>query len=567
MQKIHFSIQIHAAPERVWQILWEDHSYRGWTSVFSEGSRAETDWQAGSKVLFVNQSGDGMVSKIARLVPNELVVFEHIGTLKNGVEEKSEWAGAEEEYRLVKTANGTELIVEMDSEPGFEDYFQEHFPKALKSVKQMAESTKITPFLWFDTRAEEAAQFYTGLFPNSAINNVMRQGESVFTVDFSLAGQRFTALNGGPMFICTPAVSYYVVCDTETEAETLWNALEPGSMVMMPLQAYPWSPKYGWLQDRFGLSWQIFTGSVSETGQKITPALMYTGANAGKAETAIALYTSTFPHSKTTLLSRYGAGGMDPEGTINHAQFLLDGCLFAAMDSAASHGFAFSEANSFIIHCYSQFEVDYYWEKLTANGGEPGQCGWLKDPYGVSWQVVPVQLMQYISDSDPLKAGRAMQAMMQMKKIDIAGLKAAFEGETGVPKVTVSAEIIAPMEKVWEMWTNPEHLMQWNSASDDWHTPSATNDFRVGGMFNSRMEAKDGSMGFDFFGTYTALEPLKHIAYTMGDGRKVEIDFTTNGETTHIREIFEAENENPVEMQQFGWQSILNNFKKYVETH
>jgi predicted 3-demethylubiquinone-9 3-methyltransferase (glyoxalase superfamily)/uncharacterized protein YndB with AHSA1/START domain len=572
MQKINFSVAINATPECVWQILWDDHSYRGWTSIFQEGSYAESDWQEGSKVLFLDGQGKGMVSTIARLVPQEVMSFKHLGVIKDGAEDFStDFGEAYETYFLKKTADGTELVVELDSDPAYTAYFEGVFPSALQLVKSMSEAQKITPFLWFDQDAEAAVQLYTSLFSGSEVKNVMRNGDAVFSIDFNLAGQSFGALNGGPMFKFTPAVSYYVVCNTEAEVEALWNGLAPGGSVLMPLQAYPWSPKYGWLQDRFGLSWQIFMGSVAETGQKITPALLYTGAQAGKAETAIQLYTSVFQHAGINFISRYGAGGNDQEGTVNHAQFLLNGHLFAAMDSNGAHGFTFSEANSFLIRCYSQFEVDYYWEKLTAHGGEPGQCGWLKDPFGVSWQVVPVQLLEYFGHPDQEKAGRAIQAMMQMKKIDIAALKQAFEGNVEVAKaatvITVTAHIIAPIEKVWDCWTNPAHITQWCAASDDWHAPRAENDVRVGGAFTTRMEARDGSFGFDFKGTYTEVAKHEKIAYTAEDGRKVEIWFKANGAETEVIERFEPEQENPYELQQEGWQSILNNFAKYVQGH
>ncbi|MDB4978131.1 MAG: polyketide cyclase [Candidatus Peribacteria bacterium] len=131
--------------------------------------------------------------------------------------------------------------------------------------------------------------------------------------------------------------------------------------------------------------------------------------------------------------------------------------------------------------------------------------------------------------------------------------------------ITVEVVVHAPVAKVWQHWTEPEHIMKWNNASDDWHTPSATNDLREGGTFNCRMEAKDGSMGFDFGGTYTKVVPHKQIEYTIGDGRKVAVSFEEKGEETHVVENFEAETMNSVEMQRGGWQAILNNFKAEVE--
>lgn len=133
--------------------------------------------------------------------------------------------------------------------------------------------------------------------------------------------------------------------------------------------------------------------------------------------------------------------------------------------------------------------------------------------------------------------------------------------------ITVKATINAPVEKVWEYWTKPEHIMQWNNASDDWHTPRAENDLRVDGKFVSRMEAKDGSMGFDFGGVYDEVKENELISYTMDDGRKASVKFSGDGNKTKVTETFEAENMNSIEMQKNGWQAILNNFKKYTEMH
>lgn len=132
-------------------------------------------------------------------------------------------------------------------------------------------------------------------------------------------------------------------------------------------------------------------------------------------------------------------------------------------------------------------------------------------------------------------------------------------------RVTVSATVAKPVADVWKYYTEPRHITQWNAASDDWHSPRAENDLRVGGRFSSRMEAKDGSMGFDFEGIYTAVRNNEHFAYAMGDGRKVEVDFAPAGNGTKVTVVFDAETENPVEMQRGGWQAILDNFKTYAE--
>jgi uncharacterized protein YndB with AHSA1/START domain len=138
--------------------------------------------------------------------------------------------------------------------------------------------------------------------------------------------------------------------------------------------------------------------------------------------------------------------------------------------------------------------------------------------------------------------------------------------ETTVRKtITIETTVNAPVTKVWECWTRPEHITQWNHASDDWHSPHAENDVRKGGRFLFRMEAKDGSFSFDFTGTYGEVKPNLYLEYTMDDGRKASINFTSNGNQTRVVESFEAEDMNSIEMQRGGWQAILDNFKKYTE--
>lgn len=136
---------------------------------------------------------------------------------------------------------------------------------------------------------------------------------------------------------------------------------------------------------------------------------------------------------------------------------------------------------------------------------------------------------------------------------------------TGKPTIKVETTVNAPVEKVWNLYTNPEDVTQWNHASDDWHSPKAENDFRPGGTFVYRMEAKDGSFGFDFSGTYDEIRPYEFIEYTLEDGRKVKIDFGGEGNVTHVVVVFEAEHTHTEELQRSGWQAILDNFKKYVE--
>ncbi len=299
---------------------------------------------------------------------------------------------------------------------------------------------KIIPHLWFDGQAEEAVKFYTSLFKHSSTGAVTRYTKAGFeihqqpegqimTIDFSLDGYKFIALNGGPYFKFTPAISFFVVCTTEAETDELWRQLSDGGMVMMPLDKYEWSDKYGWLSDRYGVSWQIAFGKLEDVGQKITPTLMYVGDQAGRAEEAITLYTSVFEDSSVVGILRYGPGGEDREGTVKHAQFKLDDEVFMAMDSAIPHAFNFNEAISLLVNCETQEEIDYYWDRLSEGGDPKAQvCGWLKDKFGVSWQIAPTELNDMIQDPDPAKLERVTNAYMKMKKFDITELRRAFEG-------------------------------------------------------------------------------------------------------------------------------------------
>jgi predicted 3-demethylubiquinone-9 3-methyltransferase (glyoxalase superfamily) len=292
---------------------------------------------------------------------------------------------------------------------------------------------KITPFLWFNEQAEEAVNFYTSIFKNASIGETARFGDDVpgpkgkvITISFRLAGQDFTALNGGPEFNFTPAVSFFVSCQTEDEIDALWKQLSAGGQIFMEIEKYPFSEKFGWVGDRYGISWQL---SLVGVPQKISPFLTFVGEQYGKAEQAIHFYTSIFKNSSINHIQRYGPGMGETEGNVMHASFLLDGQEFMAIESGLQHEFTFTPAISFVVDCKNQAEVDYFWEKLSA-GGEKGQCGWLTDPYGVSWQVVPTILGELMSDPDAEKAGRVTQAMLKMTKLDIDLLKQAYEASS-----------------------------------------------------------------------------------------------------------------------------------------
>jgi predicted 3-demethylubiquinone-9 3-methyltransferase (glyoxalase superfamily) len=289
---------------------------------------------------------------------------------------------------------------------------------------------KIMPCLWFDNQGEEAARFYTSLFDGSKMGRMARYGEagpgpegSVMTVTFQLEGRDFMAINGGPQYTFTPATSFFVTCATEVEIDVLWRELSKGGQVFMELASYPFSRKFGWAADRFGVSWQL---NLADRGRKITPFLMFVGRQHGKAEEAMKFYASLFPGSSIEQVERYGAGQGETEGTVMHGRFTLSGGEFMAMDSAREHASTFTPAVSFAVDCRTQEEVDDLWKKLS-QGGTEGQCGWLDDRYGVSWQIVPSVLPEMLLDGNAERAKRVMEAMFPMRKLDIAALRRAYE--------------------------------------------------------------------------------------------------------------------------------------------
>lgn len=288
---------------------------------------------------------------------------------------------------------------------------------------------KIIPHLWYDKEAKEAAQFYVSLFENSKIANVISlentpSGDSEI-VSFELAGQRFEAISAGPYFKFNPSISLMVACETVEEVNSKWEALKEGGQALMPLGEYPFNKWYGWIQDRYGLSWQLMLIENNEIGQKITPNLLFSNDACGKAEEAIKYYTDVFTDSSIQVMNKYAPGeAKTPKAKVNFAAFKLSGMNFSAMDNGFDVDYSFNEAFSFIVNCRDQKEIDYFWDKLSTVP-EAEQCGWVKDEYGVSWQIVPENLDEIMSKGTKEENEKVQQKLLQMKKIDIATLEKA----------------------------------------------------------------------------------------------------------------------------------------------
>ncbi|MTV27408.1 VOC family protein [Nitriliruptoraceae bacterium ZYF776] len=287
----------------------------------------------------------------------------------------------------------------------------------------------ITPHLWYDTQAVEAAELYVSTFPDSRILDVTTLPDTpsgdTDQVRFELFGQPFLAISAGPHFRFTPAISFAVSCVDADELDRYWEVLVDGGEVLMELGAYPFSSRYGWTTDRFGLSWQL---SVADgpIEQRIVPSLLFVGDRAGQATDAMAFYTSVFPDADIDTSVPYPPDAGPDAGHLMYGSFRLAGQRFAAMDSGSSdHRFGFNEAVSFLVDCEDQAEMDRYTEALSAVP-EAEQCGWLADRFGVSWQINPGEMHRMLAEGSPEQVARVVQAFLPMKRLDLAVLRRAY---------------------------------------------------------------------------------------------------------------------------------------------
>ena len=290
----------------------------------------------------------------------------------------------------------------------------------------------IIPHLWFDTQAVEAATFYCDTFPDSRVTQVttLRGTPSGHTdsVAFELFGQPFMAISAGPLFEFNPSLSFTVACETAAEVDRYWQRLSEGGAPLMELGSYPFSERYGWTTDRYGLSWQVSLAADGEVGQRITPSLLFVGDVNGRAEEAIRAYTSVFPDAGVDAIVPYGDDhAPNAADDVMYASFRLAGQQFTAMDSALGHAFGFNEAVSLLVHCDDQDELDRVTDALSAVA-EAEQCGWIKDRFGMSWQISPVELHQMLAADSDEQVARVTEAFLAMKRLDLAELRRAYHG-------------------------------------------------------------------------------------------------------------------------------------------
>jgi predicted 3-demethylubiquinone-9 3-methyltransferase (glyoxalase superfamily) len=238
------------------------------------------------------------------------------------------------------------------------------------------------------------------------------------TIEFELDGYRFLGLNGGPFFKMNPSISFHIKCDSIEKVDSYYKRLSNGGKILMELNEYPFSKRYAWIEDKYGVSWQIIHTDKRIT-QEIVPALMFTQDIAGKAREAIECYTKLFPASKIKQIAEYGKNEFnEKENNVMYSEFILANQELIAMDSGIGHKFKFNEAVSLIIECRDQKEIDYFYEKLSSDPNAE-ICGWLKDKFGVSWQLVTPEI------SKLLRKKSAMEALLKMKRLDTEALQQA----------------------------------------------------------------------------------------------------------------------------------------------
>lgn len=292
----------------------------------------------------------------------------------------------------------------------------------------------IVPFLWFEKDIDQVISYYTSIFPDVTVSG---DGEldntpsgHVQMKSMYIYGQQFDLMTAGPYLPFNPTVSFIINCETVEEVEDLWGKITKEGKALMPLDSYDFAKKFGWAQDKYGVSWQVISADGMKSSEKIISTLMFCGDVCGRAEEAMNFYTSVFKNSHIEYISPYTDDEPfldDTRAKTKHAGFVLDGAPFAVLDSGRKSPLTFNQAISFVVNCKDQDEVDYYWEKLT-DGGAEVQCGWLNDKFGVPWQVVPIRMTEMMSKGTKEQIARVTEAFMKMKKFDIKTLEDAFAG-------------------------------------------------------------------------------------------------------------------------------------------
>lgn len=287
---------------------------------------------------------------------------------------------------------------------------------------------QLVSYLWFDNQAEEAVAFYLSLFEGEITNRQMFEniptGEAL-EISFTLENMKFAAWNGGDSVKLNSSISVIVTLKSAQEVEDLYAQLMEGGKELMPLDSYPFNERYAWVEDKFGLSWQLLVDENASSNQKLRPSLLFSGQYCGKAEEALVFYQEVFEKAETGPIHHYQEGeAQDERAKINYSELHVLEQSLVLMDNGYGGDFEFNEGYSFLILCSSQAEVDFYFEKLSFVP-EAEQSGWVKDPYGVSWLIIPIRLYDLMASSTDEEQARISEALLKMKKLDIEALEDA----------------------------------------------------------------------------------------------------------------------------------------------
>lgn len=279
--------------------------------------------------------------------------------------------------------------------------------------------------LWYDKEADEAVELYTSVFKNSEIlhrHNLGEtpSGEETIMYDFRLENVWFTAINGGPQFKLNPSISIMYLCESRELLEQIYRELSVDGEDLMPLDTYDFSEYYVWFQDKYGLNWQLMLMEEFDGDGRMSINLLFADELCGLSEDALHFYNEVFEESEIGLLSRYPEGmeGIDPRAKLNYSELILDDIMLVLSDHGVGGDFKFNEAFSLGLLCGTQEEIDYYWNALS-NVPEAEECGWLKDKFGVSWQIAPCDLNTWLTTGSEASKERVKEVMLNAKKFVI----------------------------------------------------------------------------------------------------------------------------------------------------
>ncbi len=422
MEQIQINCTIARPKAQVWEYYTEPKHIVKWNyaSLDWHTTKSENDLTVGGRFSSRMEAKDGSFGFDFWGIYDEIIKEQLIRyTLGDG-----------RKATVTFTSQGEETSVQVSFDPESQNPVEMQrngWQAILDNFKAYTENTqKIVPYLWYDKNALEAATFYTSVFPDSKILGVDKIYDTPSgdcdMVSFQLFGLEIQSIGAGPEFRFNSSLSFMVSCTSKEEIDEYYGALSKDGDVLMPLGEYPFCPYYVWFSDKYGLNWQLLlTGSFDgyERERRIRPVLLFQNTQCGKAEEALKFYESVLPGATLGVVSHNLEGeAQDTRATINYAEISFLGMDFVIMDHGLGGEDSFNEAFSLMIGCKDQMEIDYYWNKLSFVP-EAEQCGWLKDRFGVSWQIVPSILGDLLANSTKEEADRVTKAFLQMGKFDI----------------------------------------------------------------------------------------------------------------------------------------------------